>query len=430
MTEAAVAAEQAARPTGPRTRPPRVRSGVFGWVERQLGISPAGVAVVALAIAGWLGARAFGGRGLYLLVYMGVVTLGLSVVGVRRRRLVEAVRSELPLRVREGQVIEVELNMTSSKRLGIFTVEERVNAPFGQPVRVSVESLSPGRPWAHRYTLRPQLRGVCRVGPLVAVWTDPLGLAQSEQVLLPAAEIIVHPTTERVFDRPLTRQLEDPPIRPPKTSPWPTGFEFYGMRDYTPGDDLRRVVWRAVARTGRVLVRESEQGVTDRVEIVLDSDTEWHRRAQPSDTFETAVRIAASVGAAHLKTGFSVGLQSCEGSLQPNLRGPSARLALLDSLARVELGSAPLHDAIERLLHSKGHAHHVIVTPHFDDRAAARAAMLVSAGGSVLVCHINWEEADPRSVHRATEIGAQVLQVKPGAPLAGVFAHALGAGIR
>ena len=65
-------------------------------------------------------------------------------------------------------------------------------------------------------------------------------------------DVIVHPTTDAIFDRPLTRMWEDPPFRPPVSQPWPQGFEFYGMRDYVPGDDPRRIVWTAAARTGQV----------------------------------------------------------------------------------------------------------------------------------------------------------------------------------
>jgi hypothetical protein len=82
----------------------------------------------------------------------------------------------------------------------------------------------------------------------------------------------VHPRVEQVSDRPLSRQFEDPPIRPPVSKPWPSGFEFYGMREYVPGDDLRRIVWRASARTGKVMVREAEQGITDHVTVVLDTE--------------------------------------------------------------------------------------------------------------------------------------------------------------
>ncbi len=400
-------------------------------VKRTTGLSATGLLTIAFAVVGWIAAYAVGGRGLYLLVYIYVLLMVACYFIARRKREMEAHRSQLARRAREGQVLDVELTINSKRRLGMFTIEERLHPLIGNPVKVSVESVSPSEGWTHRYSLRPRLRGVYEVGPLTATWTDPLGLAQAEQVLLPPVELIVHPNTELVWDRPATRELEDPPIRPPKTKPWPIGSEFYGMRDYVKGDDIRRVVWKAVARTGRMLVRESEQGITDRINIVLDTDREWHRPGDPSDTFETAVRVAASVGTGHIKDGFTVSLDGNADNLAENLRGPRARLSYLDALARVQMGKEPLHAGVERLLRRNSRrAHNVIITPHFDSKTAARVGLISDAGASVLVVVVMWEDADQMSVHRAVEVGAQVVQVRPGAPLGGVFRHATGAGLR
>src|SRR5206468_7479296 len=137
-------------------------------------------------------------------------------------------------------------------------------------------------------------RGAYNVGPLVARWGDPFGLTQREMVLQEPFELLVHPSTEHVQDRPLTRLWEDPPIRPPVSKPWPSGMEFYGMREYAPGDDLRRIVWLAFAKTGVLMVREAEQGITDQISIILDTDRRYHSGEETSESFEAGVRVAAS----------------------------------------------------------------------------------------------------------------------------------------
>lgn len=410
---------------------PRPDHSLSDRIRRTTGITTGGFLLLAALAVGWLAARVLGGRGLYLLVYSGVLLIIVSILLARHRRPVQAARSDISPRVREGQVLEIELTLATRRRFGGFTIEERLPALVGPTVRVGVDSIAPEKDWNYRYTVRPRLRGVYEIGPLVAVWNDPFGLAQSEQVLINPAEILVHPSTEPVFDRPLTRQLEDPPIRPPKMKPWPTGFEFYGVRDYVPGDDLRRIVWRAVARTGRMLVRESEQGITDQVNVLLDNDADWHATDVPSETFEAGVRVAASVGTLHLKHGFSVSLHVNDDTVAENLRGPRARISFLDGLARAQLGRQPLHGAVERLLQRRGrNAHNVIITPHFSQETAARAALLIQAGASVLLAAIVSDESDPMSVTRASEIGAEVVQLQVGDPLGAVFAHALGAGTR
>ena len=403
--------------------------GLLARVEEHIGLSANGLAVVGFAVLGWITARLLGGRSLYLLVYISLILLGVAWTIARRWRPVTAERSRLPLRIREGQTIAAEVTVSARRRLSAFIVEERLDDALGRPVRVPVGSVGPGRSLTHGYTLRPRRRGVFSVGPLEAEWTDPFGLSRSRQPLLGRTEIIVHPSTELVVDRPTARKWEDPPVRPPVSRAWPSGFEFYGMRDYIAGDDPRRVVWRASARLGRLVVREFEQGITDRIVVLLDTDDSWHRPGEVSDTFEAAVRCAASLAARHLQDGFSVGVEANGHALATDLRGPRARIPLLDSLARVGRERAPLSDAVDRVLRARrGVAHHIVVTPHLDEAAATRLRLIVERGGSVLVAAVVWEESDVMTVRRGIELGAMVVEVRPGAALATVLSHAVGGG--
>src|SRR3954468_11773619 len=199
-------------------------------------------------------ARLRGGRTLFLLAYGAVVVVGIARTIGRRRLDLRATRTDLPPRLRQGQQLEVGVEVTAARRVGVFVLEERVHPRLGRHRSVPVTGLPAGGTVEHRYTVTPRLRGVYEIGPLAAVWTDPFGLTRRRTELLPATSVVVHPATEAVHDRPLTRQWEDPPTRPPDSKPWPSGFEFYGMRDYVRGDEMRRVVWKAVARTGRLLI--------------------------------------------------------------------------------------------------------------------------------------------------------------------------------
>jgi uncharacterized protein (DUF58 family) len=67
--------------------------------------------------------------------------------------------------------------------------------------------------------------------------------------------------------------------------------EFVSLRDYRPGDPLRRVHWRSAARVGRPVVKEYQDEFFVRHALVLDTFA-----ARPeSDVFEEAVAVAASV---------------------------------------------------------------------------------------------------------------------------------------
>ncbi|MCA1832069.1 MAG: DUF58 domain-containing protein [Actinomycetota bacterium] len=304
---------------------------------------------------------------------------------------------------------------------------------LGGTVHLPVPFAASGSEVKHAYSFVPSLRGVYQVGPLVATWSDPFGLTAHRATLIEPVEIIVHPTVEPVHDRVVTREWEDPPVRPPFSKPWPTGFEFYGMRDYVPGDDPRRIVWRAAARASeasgdvRLLVREAEQGITDRVSIILDTDRKVHAAGDPSETFEAAVRTAASLGARHLDDGFAVTLDTNGGRIVEALRGRRNRVRYLDDLARLQRENLPLKAVADRMLvGSRRDLHTIIITPHLDDDTAQRLRVLVQRGVSLLLVLVITDDSDPRSLHRAGALGCNVVEVVPGAPLDQTFRRVAG----
>jgi uncharacterized protein (DUF58 family) len=408
----------------------RQAGNLVAQVAERLSLTVTGLSVIGVAVAGWFLARLIGSRTMYLIVYAGVIGMVMAWAVSRRRLALEVERSRLPSRMRVGQTADVDLRIDTRKRVSTILVHEELPEGLGRPVEIPIGALSPHAGFEHRYSFKPTRRGVYRVGPCTATWSDPFGLTTHSQVLAPATEVIVHPSTELVHDRVLTRMWEDPPLRPPVSKPWPTGFEFYGMRDYVVGDDLRRVVWNAVAKTGKMLIRESEQGITDRVMVVLDTDREWHAAGEPSATFEAGVRVAASIGVRHLEDGFSVTLVTDEVRLRA-LRGPRARLSYLDELARVGFTTTTLADVAAKLVNeAKGGIHLVVITPHLDRAAAGRLRLLVQRGVSLVVAKLMWEESDPMSLQRAAAIGGRLVQVPPSGPLEAVFAHQVGVGMR
>ena len=417
MTDAALATTVAPRRAGSRR------------LIAALGITRSGGVLLGLAVLGWVFGRFIGGVTLLMLAYGMVIVVGIARFLGRKRLDLEAERTELPTRVRQGQRVEVELHVAARRRVGVFVLEEELHPHLGIDRRLPVAGLAGEATITHRYAITPRLRGVYDVGPLRAVWTDPFGLSRRTSELLGPTKVIVHPSTEAVHDRPLTRQWEDPPTRPPESKPWPSGFEFYGMRDYVRGDDLRRVVWKAVAKTGRMLVRESEQGITDKVVLLLDDDARFHSPGAPSDTFEAAVKTVASLATHHIRDGFAVAVETNGGALGRPVRGASGRIPMLDRLAGVQPTAAALAEGVARILRSgRADAHTLIVTTHIDEEAGARIRLLVQRGTRVVLVLIGWEGADPRTTIIATSLGCQVVTLRPLVSLEATFRAEVGGG--
>ena len=412
-------------------------AGLFALVERRTGITSSGLAVIAAGLAGAVVGRALSSRAMVLLSYGALLAVVAGWVLGRRKIEVEAIRSDLPSRLREGQSVRAEITVTARRRLGALVLEEVLPDALGRPVRVPVPVLQAGSAIQHAYALGARRRGVYDIGPLVAEWTDPFGLTRRREQLAGPTRVIVHPGTEGVHDRVLSREWEDPPLRPPVSKPWPTGFELHGLRDYVSGDDPRRIVWRATARTldgeggGRYLVREAEQGITDRVHVWLDNDRSELDGSAGADAFELAVRTAASLGVHHLEAGFAVSLDTCGERLAEGLRGPAARIPLLDALAAVSLSTEPLADAMGRLLATQRRTtHNVVITPYLSQAAATRLRLLRERGASLLLVLVIGAEADPIAVHRAASVGCSTVEVKTGAALDRLFRRGLEVGSR
>lgn len=401
--------------------------------QRAIGLTRyGGIAIIGFVLL-WASARVIAGTAMYLFAYGLLLLVALAYFLVPKRLKLEGDRSGLFPRVQEGDRLDVEVRLRAKRTVSTFILEERVPDRLGNPVRVPITKLPSGNEVTHHYGLRATRRGVYNVGPLVAVAGDPLGLVQRETTVAEPFELLVHPRIETVSDRPLTRQFEDPPIRPPVSKPWPSGLEFYGMREYVPGDDLRRIVWRASARTGKIMVREAEQGITDQITLMLDTDRGTHSRdgEDLSESFEAGIRVAASLGVRHLREGYQVRFETNGGPLTRPLRGAGTQLLLLDALARLEMSRQPMTKMIMRLLaNGQRDAHNILITPRLGEIEAAQLKLLLNTGVSVLVVALLWDDENAHTVGTAAALGCQVVAVHPGQDLADALHAQIGAGTR
>jgi uncharacterized protein (DUF58 family) len=147
-----------------------------------------------------------------------------------------------------------------------------------------------------RVTATPLRRGRARFRGISVGRPDPLGLVRALRPQpLPDALVI------------LPRRYPMPPLELPGTRRYQPGGitlassvgdsqEFLSLRDYRPGDPLKRIHWRSWARAGKPIVREYQDEFFVRHGLVLDTFV-----PAPTGVFEEAVSIAASF-AANMRT--------------------------------------------------------------------------------------------------------------------------------
>jgi len=142
----------------------------------------------------------------------------------------------------------------------------------------------------YRVVCRP--RGAYRVGPAAGAVHDPLGLARLPAEPGPEDRLVVYPRVERLTGLPVSR-AGDPAMsaaRPERAGRG--GEDFYTLREYQRGDDLRRVHWPYSAKTETLMIRQLETPRRSRALVLLDARPQAY---ESPAAFEKAVSGAASV---------------------------------------------------------------------------------------------------------------------------------------
>lgn len=210
----------------------------------------------------------------------------------------------------------------------------------------------------YRVTCRP--RGVYQVGPAVATASDPLGLAEAPAPEGPIDRLVVYPTVEELNGFPVIRG-QDPAMNASRPEHSQRGGEdFYTLREYQRGDDLRRIHWPSSAKTEELMIRQLETPWQSRALILLDVRPSVYESA---DAFEKAVSGAASVVTHLIRSGFDADLWAGDPDAIDASRYATAmeRLALVEPNADIDITAAA-----GRMRHKTGGGALVLVTGNAD----------------------------------------------------------------
>jgi uncharacterized protein (DUF58 family) len=123
-----------------------------------------------------------------------------------------------------------------------------------------------------------------------------------------------------------------------------------GVREYTPGDSLRRIHWRTSARREPLFVRTSEEMPSSNWWIFLDMNQHVQAGKGQAATEEHGVILAASLADRGLRAGKPVGLVTFGDQLSwlPPRLGADQRWEILRALALVNPGGRSLSGVLER----------------------------------------------------------------------------------
>lgn len=309
-----------------------------------------GWAAVAVGGSLWLASRIVGSSDLHLLA-TGILVLPLAAaLYVRWRNVRLSIRRLVsPSRLFAGARTEVKLTFEnlSHGTTPFLLLEDAVPTELGRSARLVVAGIPPRNRHHASYELVARRRGRYHLGPLTIYVTDPFGLARTRVQSTGRSELVVYPEIETLDASHLLSQgvgSGESTARQLHRS----AAEFYTMREYVTGDDLRRIHWPSVARTGQLMIRQDESTRRSTATVFLDNRSDLFG-TRGSEAFERAVSVASSLGVAFFRSGFAVHLATSDG--RPHA---ITEETFLDTMAGVGLSQARGTASILKGLRSGG----------------------------------------------------------------------------
>lgn len=299
-----------------------------------------------------------------------------------------------PSRSFGGENISVTVEVLNN--LGVDVGELRLSDNVPEPLGLEngtnsfVISLKPFEHAEHSYQISAPKRGRYALGPLRATSVDPMGFRQYSTAISGNDAVMILPHVD---------DLGTVDLKAKRVGPWPgmipsksvgAGTEFFELRLYMQGDELRRINWKASARQGRLVTNEFEtERVTD-VLVVLDCSEGILSGLYSFDAEEFEVRLAASLCSQLLLQGNRVGLllYGAERTWVPPGFGKRQLLRILSSLTVAKAGRAviPIDFAVQTIVTAVIPARSVVsfITPLMGDETVEVVRNVASAGYSVL----------------------------------------------
>jgi uncharacterized protein (DUF58 family) len=244
--------------------------------------------------------------GITALPFLAALFVRTGKIRLEVRRHLSAVRVFPGTRV----VVTITVENRGRSTVPFLLLEDALPASLGRHARLVVSGVPSRNSQSVAYRIVCRQRGMVSLGPLTIYVTDPFGLARTTVQVVDRSELIVYPEVEEIQATGLATQgasAGESALR----HLYRSASEFYTMREYVHGDDLRRIHWPSVARTSKLMIRQDESTRRAAATLFVDSRSSTLGMAG-SPGFEKAVSVAASVGRSLVRAGFSLSLATAD----------------------------------------------------------------------------------------------------------------------
>lgn len=277
----------------------------------------------------------------------GLALAALAAWALRRVLRVPALEAErrvaasLPLGVASPVTVRLVNPGTRPLDLELFDHHPETAEPEGLPRRLGV----PARGWAETgYRLLPRSRGDRRFGPVGLLVRSPGDLWRRPMEAGAGQTVRVIPNFQAV-SRYALRALEDPlgrmGVKVGRRRG--EGSEFQQLRDYRPGDSLRRIDWKATSRRQQLISREYAEERNQQVVCLIDCSRRMRARDDGLVHFDQVLNTVLLLAFVALRQGDAVGIMTFSGERRwlPPAKGRRALAEILHRVYDLETTNAP-----------------------------------------------------------------------------------------
>jgi len=172
-------------------------------------------------------------------------------------------------------------------------------------------------------------------------------------------------------------------------------IEFAEHRQYSPGDEVRRIDWMAFAKTDKYYVKLHEQQTNLRCQILLDASRSMGYRSNEISKFQYARYLVALLGYLTLSQQDAVGLSVFDTDLREHFNPSSRQSSLHRIFQALELHQADGNTTLVPILHKlaerlKQRGLIILISDLLDDPEDVVRALqhFVSRRHQVIVFHV------------------------------------------
>ncbi len=325
-----------------------------------LGVLVAAAMITTSPIAYWL---------LYALGGLVAVSYLWTRSAARSIRLRRRLRSH---QVTVGDEVQEDFQLINTSRLPILYVEIDDHSELPGYQASVAESLAPRQRKRWRSQGAAGRRGLYRLGPIDLRIGDPFGIFASEQRVNVRSTIVVYPPISIMADVEIPAGSMVGTSRSSIRTHQVTS-DAGGIREFQPGDPLKRIHWLSSARRAQLLVKEFDLEPTASLWIALDLDRAVQVGHGDESTEEYGVKIVSSLAHQFIRDNKPVGFAALSRQtsylIEPQ-KGLKQLWRILETLAVVQAtGTAPFHEFLSSHAPALGRgASLVAITPSADPR--------------------------------------------------------------